>query len=116
MEPPKEEEEKPEGEAEAETQSQGKVEEPRTKSAAAESAPGEPTEGEEEKEQDEPDEPPFEPNDYLQKAEMEPPRDPEGAMTMHPDLLIASTRIVEILENALQVCLTWIMAEKQLYE
>jgi hypothetical protein len=27
-------------------------------------------------------EPPFKPNDFLQKAEMEPPHDPEGSKTM----------------------------------
>ena len=47
---------------------------------------------------------------------MEPPHDPEGNMTMHPDLIIKAVRIVEILENALQTCFTWLMSDKQLYE
>ena len=47
---------------------------------------------------------------------MEPPLDPEGNMTMHPDLIIKAVRIVEILENALQTCFTWLMSDKQLYE
>lgn len=61
-------------------------------------------------------EPPFKPNDFLQKSEMEPPHDPEGNMTMQPDLLIKPERIVEILENALLTTLTWLMSDKQLYE
>ena len=71
---------------------------------------------EEAEEPKEPEEPPFKPNDYLQKAEMEPPHDPEGNATMQPDLIISAERIIEILNNALQVVLIWIMAEKQLYE
>lgn len=35
---------------------------------------------------------------------------------MHPDLIIKAVRIVEILENALQTCFTWLMSDKQLYE
>ena len=76
-------------------------------------AHGEDAEPEESKE---PEEPPFKPNDYLQKAEMEPPRDPEGNNTIHADLLIQSSRIVEILENALSQTLIWILSEKQLHE
>ncbi len=60
--------------------------------------------------------PPFKPNDFLQKAEMEPPCDPEGNPTMQSGLQISIDQIVEILENGLQTCLTWIMTEKQLYE
>jgi hypothetical protein len=47
---------------------------------------------------------------------MEPPYDPEGNMTMHPDLIMKAVRIVEILENALQTCFTWLMSDEQLYE
>ncbi len=61
-------------------------------------------------------EPPFKPNDFLQKAEMEPPHDPEGSKTMWPDLIIKPEKIVEILENALFTCLTWLRSEVQLYE
>ena len=31
----------------------------------------------------------FLPNDYLEKAAMQPPKDPYGNNTMHPDLLLA---------------------------
>jgi len=33
--------------------------------------------------------PSFLPNDYLEKAEMQPPQDPYGNNTMHPNLLLA---------------------------
>jgi hypothetical protein len=35
---------------------------------------------------------------------------------MHPDLFIKPEKIIEILENALQVCLVWLMSESQIYE
>jgi hypothetical protein len=60
--------------------------------------------------------PPFKPNDFLQKAEMEPPCDPEGNPTMADGLMISSERVCEILEGSLHITLTWIMTEKQLYE
>lgn len=47
---------------------------------------------------------------------MEPPRDPEGNMTMHPDLVLTGERICDILDNALSMCLTWLKAEHQIYE
>jgi hypothetical protein len=47
---------------------------------------------------------------------MEPPCDPEGNPTMQSGLQISIDQIVEILENGLMTCLTWIMTEKQLYE
>lgn len=60
--------------------------------------------------------PPFKPNDFLQKAEMEPPCDPEGNPTMADGLMISLERVMEILEGSLHVTLTWIMTEKQLHE
>lgn len=60
--------------------------------------------------------PPFKPNDYLQKAEMEPPCDPEGNPTMQEGLMITLERIIEILDSGLLKTLIWIMTEKQLYE
>lgn len=47
---------------------------------------------------------------------MEPPCDPEGNATMTEGLQINEDRIIEILEQGLKTCLTWIMTEKQLYE
>lgn len=37
--------------------------------------------------------PPFEANDYLEKAEMEPPRDPDGTHTLHENLIVPQDRI-----------------------
>ena len=54
-----------------------------------------PVEGEEEEEAKEEDTvPKFEPNDYLEKAEMLPPQDPYGNQTMVPDLLVAHAKIL----------------------
>jgi len=47
---------------------------------------------------------------------MEPPCDPEGNPTMANELIITLDRIMDILEQGLSKTLTWIMAEKQLYE
>lgn len=63
-----------------------------------------------------PEEPPFKPNDYLQKAEMEPPCDPQGQQTMVEGLIIPLAKIVEILEQALLKTLTWLGAEKSNYQ
>jgi hypothetical protein len=88
----------------------------KTGKALSSQGEADPTSEGEAEEAKEPEEPPFKPNDYLQKAEMEPPRDPEGNNTIHPDLLILSERIVEILDNALSQTLIWIIAEKSLHE
>lgn len=47
---------------------------------------------------------------------MEPPRDPMGNSTLMDNLNIPLDRIIEILDSGLLKTLTWIMAEKQLYE
>ena len=54
-------------------------------------------------------------NDYLEKAEMSPPKDPYGADTMHPDLLIIHAQLKEIIENSLLKALRWITVEKGNY-
>lgn len=51
----------------------------------------------------------------MEKAESEPPQDPNGTQTLHPDLLITQIRVMEILETTLLKTLTWLVAEKQLY-
>jgi hypothetical protein len=63
-----------------------------------------------------PEEPPFKPNDYLQKAEMEPPCDPQGNQTMVEGLIISLERVIEILDSALMKTLTWLCAEKSNYD
>ena len=79
--------------------------------AAEEVAP----EGEEDEEEKVDEEPKFEANDYLEKAEMLPPQDPYGKETMAADLVIAHDRILKMLEDSLLKTMTWLMAEKQVY-
>ena len=67
-------------------------------------------EGEEEEKKEE--EPKFLPNDYLDKAEMLPPKDPYGADTMHPDLIIANEALYKIVEDSLMKTLSWLLSEK----
>ena len=89
---------------------------PLAKNAAA-AGPADQVEQEvDEKKDEEPEEPPFRPNDFLQKAEMEPPHDPMGNPSLQGNLTISVERIVEILDSNLHKALTWIMTEKQLYE
>ena len=57
--------------------------------------------------------PPFEANDYMEKAESTPPRDPDGTHTLHEDLIVSQARICQILTDSLLKTLTWILAEKQ---
>lgn len=54
-------------------------------------------------------------NDHLEKAALKPPKDPEGENTLVPDLLLAQTRMIEILEGALKTVLDWLIAEKKQY-
>ena len=46
---------------------------------------------------------------------MVPPHDPYGEQTMVPDLLIAHDKILKILQDALVKTMTWLMAEKEVY-
>ena len=76
-------------------------------------------EGEEDEEEKEEEKEEFLPekveNDHMEKAEMQPPKDPEGIDCLVPDLLVSKDRIIEILEKALKVCLDWLIVEKDLY-
>lgn len=67
-------------------------------------------EGEEEEKKEE--EPKFLTNDYLEKAEMQPPKDPYGNDTMHPDLIIAIDVLLNIVEESLMKTLSWLLSEK----
>jgi len=60
--------------------------------------------------------PPFEANDYLEKAESTPPRDPDGTHTLHEDLIVSQARVCQILTDGLLKTLTWILAEKSNYQ
>ena len=51
-------------------------------------------------------------NDYLEKAEMQPPKDPYGNDTMHPDLIIANEVLMKIVEESLMKTLSWLLSEK----
>ena len=88
-----------------------KKSEPDATPAAA--ADGDQENADEEDKKDE--EPKFLANDYLEKAEMSPPKDPYGADTMHPDLLIIHAQLKEIIENSLLKALRWITVEKGNY-
>mmetsp|Transcript_41807 Transcript_41807/g.63875 ORF Transcript_41807/g.63875 Transcript_41807/m.63875 type:complete len:136 (+) Transcript_41807:2016-2423(+) len=54
-------------------------------------------------------------NDFLDKAALSPPQDPDGANTLYPDLCLTRDRIVEILEKALNTVMEWLLAEKKVY-
>jgi hypothetical protein len=51
-------------------------------------------------------------NDYMEKAEMQPPRDPYGNDTMHPDLVIAVDKLMNVVQDSLLKTLTWLLSEK----
>lgn len=46
---------------------------------------------------------------------MKPPKDPEGEDTLHPDLILTSERMTEILERSLQILQDWLVQEKSVY-
>lgn len=54
-------------------------------------------------------------NDYIEKASLLPPQDPEGENTMVPDLVLTQERIISILEKALTTVLAWLVQEKKTY-
>ena len=71
-------------------------------------------EGEEEEAEPKEEEPKFLPNDYMEKAEMLPPKDPFGNDTMHPDLVVSVERLTKIVQDTLTKTLTWLLTEKNL--
>lgn len=48
-------------------------------------------------------------NDFLGKAELLPPQDPEGQNVMVPDLILTRDRILELLERALETVCEWLI-------
>lgn len=54
-------------------------------------------------------------NDHVEKAELLPPKDPEGNNALVPDLIISENRIVAILEKALNIVCEWIKGEMKVY-
>ena len=85
------------------------------KASAADITPAADNEEENEEDEKKDEEPKFLPNDYLDKAEMSPPKDPYGSDTMHPDLLILHDNLKKIVEESLTRALQWIMVEKGNY-
>lgn len=77
---------------------------------SGEAADGE-TVGQEEEEKKE-EEPKFLPNDYLEKAEQSPPKDPYGHDTMHADLLIEAGELRRIVEDTMKKTMLWLQSEK----
>ena len=51
-------------------------------------------------------------NDYMEKAEMSPPKDPFGNDTMHPNLIIENAALLKIVEDSLLKTMSWLLAEK----
>jgi hypothetical protein len=49
----------------------------------------------------------------MEKVEMLPPQDPDGTQTIHEDLIVSKTRIMDIIEQGLLKTMTWLMAEKE---
>ena len=54
-------------------------------------------------------------NDFIEKAKMLPPQDPEGENTMVPDLILTGEQISAIIEKALGTVLNWLIQEKNVY-
>ena len=72
--------------------------------------PADQEDGEEEEVKDEPIK--FLQNDYMEKAEMSPPKDPFGNDTMHPNLIIENTALYKIVEDSLLKTMSWLLSEK----
>lgn len=51
-------------------------------------------------------------NDFINNANLLPPKDPEGEDCMVPDLILTKDRIVQILEKALEVVCDWLIEQK----
>lgn len=51
-------------------------------------------------------------NDFIDNANLLPPKDPEGEDVMVPDLILTKERIVQILERALEVVCDWLIEQK----
>jgi hypothetical protein len=83
------------------------------KESKAEGAEGEAEEEEEEVKEEE--QPVVVENDHMEKAEMSPPKDPEGIDCLVPDLILSAERIMQILEKALDITMDWLIEEKKVY-
>lgn len=91
-----------------------------TKTAERSQTPAEPTEkpeGEEGEEEEKKEEwlADVVENDFLEKAELKPPKDPEGEDVMVADLILTPERIIEILAKALETVSEWLVEQKKVY-
>lgn len=59
--------------------------------------------------------PKFETNDYLEKAEVKPPIDPEGNQCLIPNLILSLEDVKEILDLTLDKTLQYLNNEKVTY-
>ena len=57
----------------------------------------------------------FKENDYLTKANMQPPRDPEGVDCLHKELMILKNEVIRILTEARDRCVDWLYESKTQY-
>lgn len=51
-------------------------------------------------------------NDFLEKASMKPPKDPEGVDCLVANLILTKDRLKKILEKALDITMEWLIQEK----
>ena len=54
----------------------------------------------------------FKENDYLVKANLSPPRDPEDVECLHKDLMIVKDEVIRILCSARDRCVDWLFESK----
>jgi hypothetical protein len=57
----------------------------------------------------------FKDNDYLVKANMLPPKDPEGEDCLYKDLMILKEEVMRILTSARDRCVDWLFESKTQY-
>jgi hypothetical protein len=57
----------------------------------------------------------FKDNDYLVKAGILPPRDPDGLDCLHKDLMILKVEVIKILSSARDKCIDWLYESKTQY-
>lgn len=58
----------------------------------------------------------FKENDFLEKAAMQPPLNPEGQTALHKDLMITLTEVTRIITNARDKCIDWLFDSKTQYQ
>ena len=59
--------------------------------------------------------PKFKENDYMDKANMQPPCDPDGTACLEKDLMIQFEEVKRILTFARDKCLEWLAETKAIY-